>query len=114
MLTISTKSFSDIGPVLDDQVDNQFLSIRWGFHDITDETYHGMHELLTADTTEKRQKAIHKIAAPSLNILYANQAGDIGYKIVYSKYGTTKDPTVIRSAELFTKDYRPRRESPPS
>ncbi len=63
-----------VGPLRDDDAP---VSLRWGFHDPSNRLLEVFYELSAASRIEQAREAAGKLAAPGLNILYANESGDI-------------------------------------
>lgn len=73
---------SSRGPIINDVVgplraEDAPVSLRWGFHDPSNRLLEVFYELSVASTLEAAREAAAKLAAPGLNILYANESGDI-------------------------------------
>ncbi len=74
--------FSARGPIINDVVgplrkEDAPVSLRWGFHDPANRLLEVFYELSGASTLEAAREAAAKLAAPGLNVLYANESGDI-------------------------------------
>lgn len=70
------------GPIVNDVVgplrtEDAPVSLRWGFHDPSNRLLEVFYELSVASRLEAAREAASKLAAPGLNILYANESGDI-------------------------------------
>jgi penicillin amidase len=55
------------------------VTVRWNYYHQTQDNLQGFYELLSASHLATAKSAVAKIAAPSLNILYANRQGDIAW-----------------------------------
>ncbi|WP_249673720.1 penicillin acylase family protein [Pseudomonas abieticivorans] len=65
------------GPIISDH--GQPVSLWWTFLQTQQPILAGFYQVNRADTREKMRAAAELIAAPGLNILWANAAGDIGW-----------------------------------
>ncbi|SMF49681.1 penicillin acylase family protein [Pseudobacteriovorax antillogorgiicola] len=105
---------SDKGPIMDHLLDGQLLSVRWTFQQVTPETFHGLYELLSASDIASAEAAVQKIAAPSLNVLYANRSGDIGWWTtgLIPQLNRVEDHFQVAAADKFQTSFRSLNSNP--
>lgn len=72
------------GPIINDVVEAtksnaKPISLYWEFANIENEFMSAFHELSIATSLEKARSAVSKIRSPGLNVIYANDSGDIAW-----------------------------------
>ena len=104
---------SNIGPVFDDLITSgQPVTMQWNYYKQDRDNLLGFYELMQATDLARADAAVQKIEAPSLNILYANQSGDIAWWVrgkirhfsdpfdaIHPQYDGADSPTVQQSRE---------------
>ncbi|XOV80937.1 MAG: penicillin acylase family protein [Aestuariibacter sp.] len=106
------------GPIINDLfgVSAQPISLRWTALDADDASYQAFFEVNYADNWQKFKSAFESYAAPTLNMLYADNKANIGYlgvgKIPIRKNSFGQLPNPGQSSETQWQGYIPFAQMP--
>lgn len=106
-----TVSKSDVGPVVS-LSNGRKASVRWNFLEADSSCLKGLFGLSESKDLSTAEKNISLISTPSLNILYANKAGDIAHWLTGSIASLSSYPHHVSAASLAHTKYRPTSENP--
>ncbi len=72
------------GPIISDVIpalaaSPRPVAVRWGYHDPDNGLFRAFYELSRSQSLEQARRAVSRIHAPGLNIMYANAGGDIAW-----------------------------------